>query len=94
MLHQPFNQISLDLEKNGYPKYFLNKLQISHFLGKHCAEDSPKENIIKEPLVKSIFMRLPFIRDISLQVEKEINSFCAKLDFELKIKVFINQRYL
>ena len=29
-------------------------------------------------------MRLPFIREISLQIEKEINSFFAKLDFETK----------
>ena len=30
-------------------------------------------------------MRLPFIREISPQIEKEINAFCAKLDFETKL---------
>ena len=29
-------------------------------------------------------MRLPFIRKISPKIEKEINSFCAKLDYENK----------
>ena len=34
--------------------------------------------------MRCIFMRLPFIREISPQIEKEINSFCTKLDFETK----------
>ena len=37
-------------------------------------------------------MRLPFIREISPQIEKEINSFFAKLDFETKF-LLINETY-
>ena len=37
-------------------------------------------------------MRLPFIREISPQIEKEINSFCAKLAFETKF-LLINDTY-
>ena len=37
-------------------------------------------------------MRLPFIREISPQIEKEINSFFAKLDFETKF-LLINDTY-
>ena len=37
-------------------------------------------------------MRLSFIREISPQIEKEINSFCAKLDFETKL-LSINDSY-
>ena len=83
LLHQEFNQISLVLEKNGYPKNFLNK-HIKRFMKKHYGKDIPKENIFKDPRVKKFFMRLPFIRENSPQIEKEINSFFAKLDFEAK----------
>ena len=37
-------------------------------------------------------MRLPFIHEISPQIEKEINSFFAKLDFEAKF-LLINDTY-
>ena len=51
---------------------------------KHYGKDIPKENIFKDPRVKKFFMRLSFIREFSPQIEKEINSFFAKLDFETK----------
>ena len=37
-------------------------------------------------------MRLPFIREISPQIEKIISSFCAKLNFENKF-LLINDTY-
>ena len=74
LLHKEFNQVSLVLEKNDYPKNFLN-MHINRFMEKHYEKDIPKEHIFKDPRVKKLFMRLPFIREISLQVEKEINSF-------------------
>ena len=91
LLRKEFNQISLVLEKNGYPKNFLNK-HINRFMEKHYGKDIPKENIFKDPRVKKFFMRLPFIREISPQIEKEINSFFAKLDFETKF-LLINDTY-
>ena len=42
---------------------------------KHYGKDIPKEHIFKDRQVKIFFMRLPFIREISPQIEKEINSF-------------------
>ena len=35
-------------------------------------------------------MRLSFIREVSPQIEKEINSFCAKLNFETKFLLMNN----
>ena len=81
LLHKEFNQISLVLEKNGYPKNFLNKY-INRFTEKHYRKYIPKEIIFKDPRVKKFFMRLPFIYEISSQIEKEINSFFAKLDLK------------
>ena len=78
LLHKEFNQISLALEKNGYPKNFLNK-HINRFMEKHYGKDIPKETIFKDPRVKEFFMQLPFIREISPQTEKEINSFLPSL---------------
>ena len=49
---------------------------------KHYGKDIPKEIIFKDPRVKKFFMRLPFIHEISSQIEKEINSFFAKLDLK------------
>ena len=83
LLHKEFNQISLVLEKNGYPKNFLNK-HINRFMEKHYGKDIPKNTTFKDTRVKKFFTRLPFIREISPQIEKEINSFFAKLDFETK----------
>ena len=37
-------------------------------------------------------MRLPFMREISFQIEKEIDFFYAKLDFETKF-LLINNTY-
>ena len=37
-------------------------------------------------------MRLPFVREFSPQIEKEINSFFAKLDYETKF-LLINDTY-
>ena len=74
LLHKEFNQISLVLEKNGYPKNFLNK-HTNRFMEKHYGKDIPKEHIFKDRRVKNFFMRLPFIREISTQIEKEINLF-------------------
>ena len=91
LLHKEFNQISLVLGKNDHPKNFLNK-HINRFMEKHYGKDIPKENIFKDPRVKKFFMRLPFIREISPQIEKEINSFFAKLDFETKF-LLINDTY-
>ena len=34
---------------------------------------------------KKFLMRFPFIREISQQIEKRIDSFCAKLDFKAKL---------
>ena len=48
LLHKEFNQISLVLEQNGYPKNFLNK-HINRFMKKHYGKDIPKENIFKDP---------------------------------------------
>ena len=59
---------------------------------KHYGKDIPKENIFKDLRVKKFFMRLPFIRENSPQIEKEINSFFAKLDFEVKF-LLINDTY-
>ena len=42
--------------------------------------------------LNKFFLRLAFFREISLQIEKEINSFCAKLDFETKF-LLINDTY-
>ena len=42
LLHKEFNQISLVLEKNGYPKNFLNK-HINRFMEKHYGKDIPKK---------------------------------------------------
>ena len=77
------------MEKNGYHKNFLNKY-INRFMRKHYGEDNSKENIFKYPRVKKFFMRSPFIRKISQQIEKEINSFCVKLDFETKFLLIID----
>ena len=46
---------------------------------KHYGKDIPKETIFKDPRVKEFFMQLPFIREISPQTEKEINSFLPSL---------------
>ena len=53
---------------------------------------SPKKIFSRDPRVKKFFMRLPFIRENSPQIEKEINSFFAKLDFEAKF-LLINDTY-
>ena len=78
LLHKEFNQISLVLEKNGWPKNFLNK-HINRFMEKHYGKDTPQENIFKDPQVKKFFMQLPFICEISPQIEKEINFFLPSL---------------
>ena len=72
-------------------KTFLSK-HINRFMGKHYGKNIHKENIFKDPRVKKFFMQLPFIRKISPQIEKEINSFFAKLDFETKF-LLINDKY-
>ena len=53
-------------------------------MGKLCGKDNSNENIFKNPRVKKFCMRLPFLREILPQIEKENRSFCAKLDFETK----------
>ena len=53
---------------------------------------SPKKIFSRTRELKSFFMRLPFIREISPQIEKEINSFFVKLDFETKF-LLINDTY-
>ena len=59
---------------------------------KHYGKDIPKENIFKDPRVKKFFMRSPFIREISRQIEKGIKSFFAKLDFETNF-LLLNDTY-
>ena len=53
-LHKEFNKISLALEKNDYPKNFLNK-HINCFMGKHFGKDSPK-NIFSRTLELKSFL--------------------------------------
>ena len=48
LLRKEFNQISLVLEKNGYPKNFLNK-HINRFMEKHYGKDIPKEKYFQRP---------------------------------------------
>ena len=48
LLHKEFNQISLVLEKNGYPKNFLNN-HINRFMEKHYEKNIPKEKYFQRP---------------------------------------------
>ena len=59
-------------------KKFLNK-HINRFLGKHKGKDSLKKNVLKDSRVKKNFIRLPFIREISLQIKRKKNLFAPSL---------------
>ena len=91
LLHKEFNQISLVLEKNGCPKNFQNKL-INRFMKKHYGEDIAKKIFSRTLELKSLLCGYHFIHEISPQIGNEINSFCAKLDFETKFLI-INDTY-
>ena len=77
LIHEDFKIVSTMLEKNGYTTGFLNK-QIRVFFNKITLE--VEERTDTENKTRPIFtiLKLPYIRDMSHQIEKEIRQFLFK----------------
>ena len=82
LIHEDFKIISTMLQKNGYPTGFLNQ-QIQIFFNKmHERVKTPE--VEKRPdaenKTRPIFsiLKLPYIGDMSHQIEKEIRQFLFK----------------
>ena len=82
LIHEDFKIISTMLEKNGYPTGFLNQ-QIRIFFNKmHEKVKTPEveEKPDSESKTRPIFsiLKLPYIGDMSHQIEKEIRQYLFK----------------
>ena len=71
-MHLEFNQITEMLLKNGYPLSFIQN-QIRRFLNSKYSSSIFKNQDQKR--IPRIILKLPFIGDPSLHVEKELKSF-------------------
>ena len=68
LIHKEFAKITSALQQNGYLERFINK-QIARFLNKN---QNPKLNAsnLNPTNCKRIFLKLPYVRKISTQIEK------------------------
>ena len=90
VMHLEYNNITEMLLRNGYPLHFIQN-QISRFLdNKYCKSNcnQKSEERIHRPC---IILKLPFIGDHSLYVEKELQSFFHRyLSHNLNLNVVHN----
>ena len=73
-MHLEFNNITNMLLRNGYPLHFIQN-QISRFLDNKYCKSKYKQKSEKHIHHPRIILKLPFIGDYSLHVEKELQSF-------------------
>ena len=73
-MHFKFNSITDMLLGNGYPLHFIQN-QISRFLDNKYCKFKFKQKCEERVYCLCIILKLPFIGDYSLYVEKELQSF-------------------
>ena len=75
------------LVRIGYPKSFINK-NIKRLLIKFQSQNNstPQSNVFDQPS-KIVYIKLPYVREISKQLSKEINSFFRKFDTNMKLRL-------
>ena len=85
--HKEIQTIFKSLLHNGYPKSFINK-NIKQFEIKFQSQNNstPQSNAFDEPsLIKIVYIKLPYVQEISNQLSKEINYFFQKFDTNMKL---------
>ena len=86
-IHLEFNSITDMLLRNGYPLHFIQN-QISRFLDNKYCKSNFKQKCEEHVHRLRIILKLPFIGDHSLHVEKELQSFFHRhLSHDLSLNV-------
>ena len=97
LIHKEFERISDLLQRNGFPKAFIDN-QIYKFLNKKqkptisCQIQSSDNSITSSANPKLFFLKLPYLHILSTNIKKEINRFFHKTNINARF-VLINETF-
>ena len=103
LIHEDFQGISSILKRNGYPlryiekqiRLFLNKRHEPPIIQKYDISNNCENLKTSESKEISLFLRLPYLGNISLQTEKEIRQYLIEnLSTEFRFRLVHDTHYI